>query len=359
MPSLTTTGRRAADRDVIGERRRNYSNKWTPLTLRNPRDWETLVHPSDISETNQAASIRNITKTFNETQKFPEMDKYVSCTVYNDRKSLGLVPISAKLTTENVLLYIDAMSEEMTERNVPASGRILYVTPRVNTIIKNAKDFYRTINVQNSSERIQRAIGILDELQIEVVPSELMLTSYDFTEGAVRGKSAKQIQMFMVHPTAIITPVTYAFAKLDPPSAGSQGKWDYYEESEEDVFILPNKEDGVDFLIEEIPIADATITVAASTAAEAVTGDCTITVTSPIGTNLLVGSRYFYKVYESSSTAPTKPTYGEIISTDDGWVEWDGVSDANITNGKKIMFVVTDRKARAYAAVNSDVTSKA
>jgi hypothetical protein len=55
--------------------------------------------------------------------------------------------------------------------------------------------------------------------------------------------------MFLVHPTAVITPVSYTFSRLDEPSAGSEGKWIYYEESFEDVFVLNNKADAIQFNI--------------------------------------------------------------------------------------------------------------
>ena len=75
----------------------------------------------------------------------------------------------------------------------------------------------------------------------------MMKTKYDFTEGWKVDSTAKQINMALVHPAAVITPISYEFAQLDPPSAGSQGKYDYFEESFEDVFILPHKMDAIDF----------------------------------------------------------------------------------------------------------------
>ena len=36
----------------------------------------TLVHPADVDQTNQVASIQNITRVYNDEQKFPEMDCY-------------------------------------------------------------------------------------------------------------------------------------------------------------------------------------------------------------------------------------------------------------------------------------------
>jgi len=57
--------------------------------------------------------------------------------------------------------------------------------------------------------------------------------------------------MFLVHPNAVITPVSYQFAQLDPPSAGSEGKYIYFEESFEDVFILNKKADAIQFVVSD------------------------------------------------------------------------------------------------------------
>ena len=84
IPSISTTGRTNADRDSIGTAQRNYNNAWETKTLVNERKWSTLVHPKDIDQTNLAASIANITKTFNEEHKFPEMDAYTISKIYYD-----------------------------------------------------------------------------------------------------------------------------------------------------------------------------------------------------------------------------------------------------------------------------------
>ena len=55
----------------------------------------------------------------------------------------------------------------------------------------------------------------------------------------------------MVHPLAVITPINYEFAKLDEPSAMSEGKWVYYEESHEDVFVLKKKVNSIQFAVEK------------------------------------------------------------------------------------------------------------
>lgn len=248
IPSLTTTGRVDADRDTIGTATRNYNNAWEPKTLANHRKWSTLVHPMDIDETNQVAAIQNITQVFNQEQKFPEMDAYLVSKLYADWVAAGGTADTTALTTENVLSIFDGYMTAMDDANVPGTGRILYVTPAVNTMLKQAKEISRF--VQNGEGAISRAVRSLDEVRIEFVPSALMKTAYDFTEGWKAGVGAKQINILLVHPSAVITPEKYVFAQLDAPSAGSEGKYIYFEESYEDVFVLNKRKDAIVFNIE-------------------------------------------------------------------------------------------------------------
>lgn len=249
VPSIETTGRVDGDRDTIGTAKRNHSNAWVPLALTNHRKWSTLEHPLNIDETNQVLSIQNITKVFNETQKFPEMDAYFISKVYADYIAVeGKAADTTVLTEDNVLSVFDAMMERMDEKNVPQSGRCLSVTPKVHKLIKNAKEMARYI--KNGDKSFKRTVHDIDDVEIEVVPSALMKTLYDFTEGFKPGEGAKQINMFLGHPSAIITPEKYVFAQLDAPSAGSEGKWVYFEESFDDTFILKNRIHAIEFNIE-------------------------------------------------------------------------------------------------------------
>ena len=251
IPTISTTGRVDGDRETIGTKKRNFNNSWTPLTLENHRTWQTLVHPRDIDETNQVASIANITRVFNDEQKFPEMNAYCISKIYSEWTGKSKTADKTVLTTENVLEVFDKMMTDMDNNRVPRAGRILYVTPEVRTLINNAKQIYRTLDVSTQSQTIRRAVTSIDEVEIpESVPSDMMKTVYDFTTGWEVDTTAKQINMCLIHPTAVITPISYEFAKLDPPSAGSEGKWDYFEESFEDVFVLPNKVNAIAFNVE-------------------------------------------------------------------------------------------------------------
>lgn len=268
IPSITTTGRVNADRDTIATAARNYDNTWETKTLRNERKWSTLVHPMDIDQTNVVTTIANITRTFNEFQKFPEMDAYTISKIYADWTALDdpdstTTPVAKRaadtttLSVTNILSVFDAMMLKMDNKRVPVTGRVLYVTNEVKSMLKNAQinannTLSRSISVENGGPRgIDRRINRLDEVEVVGVPSELMKTLYNFTSGWAVASGAKQINMMLIHPLVVLTPVSYAFAQLSAPSALSEGKWVYYEESFEDVFILNNQADGIQFNITE------------------------------------------------------------------------------------------------------------
>lgn len=247
IPVISTTGRVDADRDTIGTAARNYNNSWETKVLTNERKWSTLVHPMDVDQTNQATSISNITKVYNEEQKFPEMDAYTVSKIYADWTAQSKTASTTTLTVDNVLSVFDTLMQNMTDKRCPVNGRILYVTPTVHTLIKNAKEITRTIDLKNGGTSLTRNVSDIDMVEIVQVPSELMKTAYDFTTGWGAGTGAKQINMFLVHPLAVITPISYTFAQLDSPSAMTEGKYYYYEESFEDVFILNKKADAIQF----------------------------------------------------------------------------------------------------------------
>lgn len=249
IPSISVTGRVDSTRDTIATAARNYDNSWIPLTLENERKWSTLVHPRDVQETNQVTTIANITKVFNEEQKFPEMDAYTISKIYADWTAQGEKADTTVLTAENILSVFDKFLEEMSEGRVPKTGLLLYVTPAVNTLLKSAQGIYRTLNV-GTQNRLSRAITALEEVEISEVPSELMKTLYNFTQGWKPAAGAKQVNMMLINPVSVITPTSYEFAKLDPPSALSEGKYVYYEESHEDVFVLKNKNKGIRMSVE-------------------------------------------------------------------------------------------------------------
>ena len=249
IPVISTTGRTDADRDSVDSVVRNYENTWEEKTLKNQRCWSTLVHPQDVDQTDYAATIRNITRVFNDEQKFPEMDAYTVSSIYSQWTAAGKTAVREELTSENVLSVFDSLSEAMSEARVPVCGRILYVTPAVMTMLKSVASISRALDVHNGGGEVNRSVTMLDGVQVVEVPASLMKTLYNFTTGWEASADAEQIQMLLIHPDAVITPVSYQFSRIDPPSALTNGKYVYYEESFEDVFVLDNRLDAISFVL--------------------------------------------------------------------------------------------------------------
>lgn len=248
IPSISVGGRTNGNRDTIGSFTRNFENDWETKTLNNHRKWQTLVHSKDIDETNQVASIANITKVMNEEQKFPEMDAYIFSTIYklrNEQKAID--PLAEELTVTNILDKFDEMMDAMDEARVPYSGRILYCDTYTKTLITKAVAIVRS----NAQKTIVRDVERLEEVNIVTVPTDLMKTSYTFTEGFKAAEDAKDIKMLLIHPSSVLPVVSYSFAQLEAPSALSEGKYVYFEESFEDVFILNKRVNAIQMIVKD------------------------------------------------------------------------------------------------------------
>lgn len=308
IPKLSAGGRVDGDRNSITSFTRNWDNSWETKELTHHRTWQTLVHPQDVSQTNTVASIANITKTMNETQKFPEMDAYLVSRLYTLKNTISPVTTlnESSITINNVLPLFDSLMNAMDEACVPPNGRILYCDTFTNNAIKDAWKIYRA----NGDKTIQRSVSKIDEVKIVSVPTVLMKTKYDFTEGWAGTEDALQIKMLLVHPSCIIPIVNYSFAKLDPPSAMSQGKYVYFEESFEDIFILNERHNGIQMIVsngvtEDNPkLRELSVTSAADTDTS---GSSKITVDKTAD----AGTKFVYKLGTSYATV----NYDSILSS--------------------------------------------
>lgn len=180
IPSISVGGRTNGDRDTIGGFTRNFNNSWETKTLKNHRTWETLVHPKDIQETNQVASIANITRVMNEEEKFPEMDAYIFSTIFNLRNDLeAITALEEDLTVANILDKFDDMMDKMDEARVPAAGRVLYCDTFTKTLITKAISIVRS----NGDKKLVRDVERLEDVEIVSVPTDLFYTKYTFNNG--------------------------------------------------------------------------------------------------------------------------------------------------------------------------------
>ena len=245
IPSMTVSGATAANRNQItGQFDRNWDNAWQSFTCQMDREWSTLIDPLDISETGDVATIANVTKTFNEQQKTPEMDAFLAATlgsaaITNSKAS------TTSLDASNILANWDSYLAAMAEARVNRDRLVCYVTPSIFKLLKEASGITRFIDAGTGIRNVDRNVGKLDGVKIVEVPSDMMKSAYDFTTGFVAADNAAQFNMLFVDRDAIVTPIVYETSMISAPTAQSKGKYLYYERYYYGAAVLANRKAGV------------------------------------------------------------------------------------------------------------------
>jgi hypothetical protein len=245
IPSMEVGGAHAVNRDAMnGQFTRKFNLTWEPKVMTMYREWDTILDEMDIVETNEVATIANITRTFNEFQKIPEMDAYMASKLGAFATAASTADSTA-LTAANILGKWDDYLEAMTNARVNRDRVICYVTPATYKLLKQAAGITRFIDIGNGIQGYDRNIAKLDGVRIVEVPSDLMQSAYDFTDGFAATAAAKQINLIMVDPLAVIAPVVYEVSMISAPSAATKGKNVYYESYYYDVFNLTKRTAGI------------------------------------------------------------------------------------------------------------------
>jgi hypothetical protein len=245
IPSMEVAGARAVNRDTLtGQFSRNFNLTWEPKVMTMYREWDTILDEMDIVETNEVATIANITKTFNQFQKVPEMDAYMASKLGAFATAASTADSTA-LTAANILDKWDDYLAAMTDARVNRDRVICYVTPATYKLLKQAAGITRFLEVANGIQAVDRNVAKLDGVRIKEVPTDLMKSAYSFTAGWEATEAAKQINMLMVDPLAVIAPVVYEVSMISAPSAATKGKNVYYESYYYDVFNLLKRTAGV------------------------------------------------------------------------------------------------------------------
>jgi hypothetical protein len=242
---METSGATAANRNQIdGVFNRNWNLTWQSADLTMDREWSTLVDPMDMDQTNEVATIANVTATFNAFQKVPEMDAYMSYKLATFAAANSNVDNTA-LTAANILTQWDAALEKMADARVNRDRVRAVMTPATYKLLKEAAGLTRFVDTGAGFRGVDRNIARLDGVQIIEVPSDMMKSAYTFTTGWTVSATAKQINFILYDDMAIAAPVVYEVSMISAPTAQSKGKWLYYERYYYDVFLLNKRAGGV------------------------------------------------------------------------------------------------------------------
>lgn len=250
LPRMTVSGYKDHTR-TPGFNAGTLSNDWEPKKLAHDRDIEFFVDPMDIDETNLTLSVANIQNTFETEQAIPEKDSYRFSKLHAELTTFDGRIDTTVITAANFLEKFDEDMAVMDEAGVPEEGRILYVTPSMNKLIKEAEGLQRMINV-NAPANVNRKVHSLDDVTIKMVPAARMKTKYDFTDGCVAAEDAKQINYILIHPSCVVCRDKYSYIKLFTPGTDSRTADGYLYQNRcyGDLFLLEKKVEGCSMNVE-------------------------------------------------------------------------------------------------------------
>lgn len=246
LPRMTVSGYKDHTR-TPGFNAGTLSNDWEAKKLEHDRDIEFFVDPMDIDETNLTLSVANIQNTFETEQAIPEKDSYRFSKLHAELTRLSGRLDTTTINAQNFLEAFDAEMAIMDEAAVPAEGRILYVTPTMNKIVKEAQGIQRNVTIAGmGSGQINRTVHSLDDVQIKMVPAARMKSKYNFTDGCVVDGTAKQINWILIHPSCVVARDKYSYIKLFTPGTDSRTADGYLYQNRNfgDLFLLEKKVAG-------------------------------------------------------------------------------------------------------------------
>ncbi len=246
LPVISLTGYKDHTRS-IGFNAGNLTNTWEAKTLNFDRDVEFFVDAMDVDETNMVASVANIQSVFETEQAIPETDAYRFSKLFSEFVTKGGTVNTTTLTTANFLDWFDTAMCNMDDAGVPEEGRLLYLTPAMYKVAKNAQGLTRFMQVNPNNGVVNRKVWDLDDVEIVKVPSARMKTAYDFTTGFTPAQNAGQINCIAVHPNSVVARERYSYIKMFAPGSDSRTGDGYIYQNRKygDLFVLNQRLAGI------------------------------------------------------------------------------------------------------------------
>lgn len=252
---MSTSGYKNHSRDG-GWNKGSYIQTDVPFTLTHDRDIEFLVDKLDVDETNETASIQNISNTFTQTQSVPESDALFFSTIATKAKATEGYSSSSAIsswTADNVVSKLKKILAAGKLRRYRAMGAlIMYVRTEIMDLLEQSKSFTRiieTVQIAEGGAGIETRVTNLDGVTlIEVIDDERFYDKFNFNGadgGFVPAEGAHKINVLVASPlTSKFVPKVvsiYYFA----PGAHTQGDGYLYQNRAcSGAFTFPNGKDN-------------------------------------------------------------------------------------------------------------------
>lgn len=225
---------------------------WETLTLSQDRGRKFNLDNMDNEET-AGLGFGKLAGEFIRTMVAPEMDAY-RFAKYAGTAGISTVAGAALTTGAGVLAAIDLATVGLNEAEVPADGRVLFITPTRYNLLKGVAAT-RFATMQDTA--INRDFDTFDGMKIVKVPQTRFYTIIDLNADGVGGyvkhpdatvpaNAGKDINFMIVHPSAVVQAVKINKPKTFTPEQNQDADaYVFNFRLYHDAFALENKLAGI------------------------------------------------------------------------------------------------------------------
>lgn len=247
IPEYSMTGMGNYNR-ATGYVNGEVSLSWRSYTFRYDRGRSFSIDNADNMETANV-SFGMLAGEFTRTQVIPEIDATRFSEMY---KGAGTKVTTVTLTAANIVSEIKKAQGVMNEAEVPAEGRILYMSFAAKSLLEASSEYTKFKSLDLTTD-VQTGVQKFDGMQIVGVPQSRFYTAITLYDGTTSGQTAggyvnsgKNINFMIVHPSAVT-----AMSKIDNVRVFDKAenqladayKYDYRRYH--DLWVLKMKEAGV------------------------------------------------------------------------------------------------------------------
>jgi hypothetical protein len=146
------------------------------FTINKDRSFTFEVDKMDTDETKMQVAAASALARQQREKVFPEIDSYVYSVM---AANAGIKPEAAALTAESIYTQIITANAQMDDAEVPASDRVLILTPTTYTLLKQSKATFDNSDI-GAELRKRGVIAQLDGLNVVKIASNRLPAKFGF-----------------------------------------------------------------------------------------------------------------------------------------------------------------------------------
>ena len=246
--AMQTSGYKTHSRDG-GWNKGSVVQSDVPLVIQHDRDIELLLDKADVDESNQVASIENVSKAFIRENYAPEVDARFFEKVAEAAIKDGFYQTQTGWTAGNTYGRLVKLFQSKNLKPYRAMGGLIaFVRGDIMDCLENSTEVQKTLDIKvqaiNEKNGISTRVAFINGVSIiEVVDDARFWTKFDYSDGFAGEGS--QLNVVIAHPLNVKTVPKISSIYTFAPGEHTEGDgYLYQNRGLWDTFVFPNGKDG-------------------------------------------------------------------------------------------------------------------